>query len=234
MAILVECPRCQYRNSVEATACKKCGFSNLRKQSGKNYWVEYRDNDKNRKRERIGPNKQAAETRLHEVLKNRAEDRYIDKDKNVRVKFDEVADWYLDLAQIKAKKSFRRDQLSVKVLKAFFSGKVVKDVTKSQVEAYRQKRLSDTSYHKHSVRPGTINREAACLRHMLNLAEEEGMIETVPFKKLKTLKENNVRNRLLSEEEYQRLIAHCPPHTARIVKMGYYTAMRQGEILHLT
>ena len=68
---------------------------------------------------------------------------------------------------------------------------------------------------------------------MLNLAEQEGKTESVPFKGLKALKENNVRNRILSEDEYNRLIEHCPPHTAKIVKMGYFTAMRQGEILNL-
>ena len=30
------------------------------------------------------------------------------------------------------------------------------------------------------------------------------------------------------------MLACCPPHTAAIVKVAYYTAMRQGEILNLT
>jgi integrase len=67
----------------------------------------------------------------------------------------------------------------------------------------------------------------------VNLAEAEGLIDSVPFKGLKALKENNVRDRVLSGEEYERLLAQCPPHTAQVVKMAYYTAMRQGEILNL-
>jgi len=73
-----------------------------------------------------------------------------------------------------------------------------------------------------------------CLKHMLNLAMQERKIEAVLFKGLKSLKENNVRNRLLSHEEYKRLLTSCPRHTAQIVKMAYHTAMRQGEILNLT
>jgi integrase len=74
----------------------------------------------------------------------------------------------------------------------------------------------------------------ACLRHLLNLAEAEGLIDSLPFKGLKALKENNFRDRILSPEEYERLLSHCPPHTARVIKMAYHTAMRQGEILNLT
>ena len=69
---------------------------------------------------------------------------------------------------------------------------------------------------------------------MLNLAEAEGLIDSIPFKGLKSLKENNVRNRILSPEEYEQLLSHCPPHTANVIKMAYFSAMRQGEILNLT
>jgi len=69
--------------------------------------------------------------------------------------------------------------------------------------------------------------------HILNLAEQEGKIESVPFKGLKALKEHNIRDRVISHEEFERLITNCLPHTARIVAMAYYTAMRKGEILNL-
>jgi integrase len=152
----------------------------------------------------------------------------------VRVTFDELAKWYSALPQIKAKRSYDRDILSVNTLKSFFSGKVISKITFNQVEAYRQKRLNEDSYRKHKTRPATINREIACLRHILNLAEQEKKIDALPFKGLKPLKENNVRQRILSKEEYVLLLSHCSRHSAQIVKMAYYTAMRQGEILNLT
>ena len=68
---------------------------------------------------------------------------------------------------------------------------------------------------------------------MLNLAEQEGLIEHIPFRGLKKLKEDNVRDRVLSHEEFENLLACCAPHTARIVLMAYYTAMRKSEILKL-
>lgn len=231
MALMIECPKCGKRNSQKADECR-CGFK-IKKAAHKNYWIEYYFGGQ-RKRERIGPSKAAAEQRLRDVLKSRAEERFIKKDKNAKVSFDQLSNWYLKLPQIKSKRSYDRDELSLNTIKPFFTGKMVKDLTLNFLEGYRQKRLGDNSIHKRPVKSATVNREMACLRHMLNLAEAEGMIDSIPFKGLKALKENNVRERILSAEEYERLLSHCPPHTAQVVKMAYHTAMRQGEILNLT
>jgi len=97
MAILIKCPKCKHRMSQEAGTCE-CGL-NIRKADGKPYWIEYRI-DGRRKRERIGTSKLAAETRLQTVLKSRAEDRYIDRNKNTCWTLGELAaPWYLALAR---------------------------------------------------------------------------------------------------------------------------------------
>lgn len=230
MAMLQECPKCHKRYSLKRKTCS-CGFR-FAKTSGKIYWIEYYV-DGRRKRERIGPNKQAAEQRLRDVLNRRTEGRYIEKAKNIRVTFDDVAKWYCELPQVKAKKSYDRDLLSIRTLSRFFSGKKVSELTLNFVETYRQKRSNEKSCRKHLTRPATVNREIECLRHMLNLAEQEEIIDRVPFRGLKKLKENNVRDRVLSHEEFERLISHCPPHITGIVIMAYYTGMRKSEILKL-
>jgi len=231
MALLQECPLCHRRYSIKREFCA-CGFK-FSKTPGKVYWIEYYI-DGYRKRERIGKNKSAAEQRLREVLSLRTEGRYITKAKNIRVSFDTLAKWYLQLPQVKAKRSYDRDVLSIKHLGKFFAGKKISEITLSRVEKYRILRLNENAQHGNKTRPATVNRELACLRYMLRLAENEGIIESMPFKGLKMLKENNVRDRILTHKEYDKLIACCLPHTARIVMTAYYTAMRQGEILNLT
>jgi integrase len=52
--------------------------------------------------------------------------------------------------------------------------------------------------------------------------------------RIKQLKENNKRDRVLSEEEYIRLLSYSPAHIKPIIKLAYHTGMRQGEILGLT
>ena len=51
---------------------------------------------------------------------------------------------------------------------------------------------------------------------------------------MKLLKENNVRDQVLSSEEYDNLLTHCLPYLKPIVKLAYFTGMRLGEILRLT
>ena len=58
--------------------------------------------------------------------------------------------------------------------------------------------------------------------------------ERNPARGLKMLKENNERDRVLSQEEYERPAGHCAPHVAQVVKVAYLSAMRQGEIISLT
>jgi hypothetical protein len=58
-------PKCKRLNNVRAKVCK-CGVS-LAKHSGKAYYIQYTDPEGKKKREAIGPNKQAAEHRLMKV-----------------------------------------------------------------------------------------------------------------------------------------------------------------------
>jgi len=228
---MVECPECKKRNSPKAKSCR-CGL-NLAKAKGKVYWIEWYQ-DGHRRRERIGPNKEAAEQRLREVLSARTEGRHIKKSPDAKTTFKELSDWYLNLPEVKAKDSYKRDQYSVEKLLPYFGDRLLKDITPAMVEAYRQKRLREPSYRKHLTTPATVNREITCLKVIFNKALRNGKAEKSPVQGVKPLKENNIRDRVLSLEEYDRLLAHCPLHLKPIVKLAYLTAMRQGEILNLT
>jgi integrase len=233
MAILIECPKCKRRNSAKVRACK-CGFA-LAKFSGRAYWIDYLM-DGLRRRERIGPNKGAAEQRLGEVLRARAEGRYIQKSPDARTLFKDLAAWYLELPEVRAKRSYDRDRSSLNRLLPFFGGRLLKDITPALVEAYRQRRLGQPSGRSPRVptKPASVNRELACFKTIFNKAIGNGKAERNPARGVKLLKENNERDRVLTAEEYTRLMAHCPAHIRPVVKVAYYTAMRQGEILNLT
>ena len=235
MGLLIECPKCKKRNNPKNKVCR-CGV-NLAKVSGRTWWIEYYW-DGSRKRERIGPNKEAAEKRLRDVLNARVEGRYIKKSPDARTLFKDLAAWYLDLAEIKAKRSYVRDKQLISNLLPHFGAKLLKDITPALVESYKQKRLSDPSGRTPAklTAPATVNREIACLKTVFNKALGEDKAERSPFqgKKVKMLKENNSRDRLLSQEEYARLLAHASPHIKPIIMVAYHTGMRQGEILFLT
>jgi hypothetical protein len=123
MGLLVECPECKKRNSAKVKACK-CGFA-LAKFSGRVYWIDYLVEGQ-RRRERIGPNKESADQRLKEVLTARTEGRYIQKSPDVRTLFKDLSAWYLELPEVKAKRSYDRDQQSLNRLLLFFGGSAAK------------------------------------------------------------------------------------------------------------
>jgi integrase len=233
MALLVECPECKKRNSQKMKACK-CGFA-LVKFSGRVYWIEWYQ-DGQRLRERVGPNKEAAEQRLREVLSARTEGRYVKKSPDARLTFKDLAAWYLELPEVKAKRSYDRDYRSLNNLLPFFGDKVLREITPALVEAYRRKRLAEPSGRTPTTltAPATVNRELACFKTIFAKAMKNGKAERNPAQGVKLLKENNERDRLLSSDEYARLLAACPAHLKPVVKVAYHTAMRQGEILNLT
>jgi integrase len=230
MGLLVECPECKKRNSQKAKTCK-CGFA-LAKFSGRVWWIEWYQ-DGQRKRERIGPNKAAAEQRLREVLTARTEGRYIKKSPDTRTFFKDLATWYLELPDVMAKRSYNKDLMHTKRLIACFGDRLLKDINPAMVEAYKQKRLSENSHSGKPTRPATVNREVTTFKTVFNKAMKNGKAERNPAQGVKLLKENNERDRILSPEEYIRLLAQCPEHLKPIIKMAYHTGMRRGEILNL-
>ncbi|MFZ5447574.1 MAG: tyrosine-type recombinase/integrase [Thermodesulfobacteriota bacterium] len=197
------------------------------------WWIEWYQ-DGQRKRERIGPNKTAAEQRLREVLSARTEGRHIRKSLDSRTLFKSLAAWYLDLPEVKAKRSYKKDQMHCKRLMAKFGDRLLKDITPSMVESYKQERLYAISCRNKTTKPATVNRELTTLKTIFNKAVRDNKAEKNPAQGVKAFKENNARDRILSPDEYVRLLTHCPTHLKPVVKLAYQTAMRRGEILGLS
>jgi integrase len=251
MALLQECPQCKTKLSLKYQVevkegevvkkvskvredCPSCGCK-LQKAPGKAYWIEYYINGR-RKRERIGPNKGAAEQRLREVLKLRAEERWVDKDKSARLTLGELARWYLSLKEVQSKDSYRRDkQLVAHLLQLLGENSKLNAINPGKIESYQHKRLSEPSqcHPGESTRPATVNRDLSCLKTMFNRAVRNKLIDHNPISGVKKLAENNVRMRILTTEEFFRLLDACPSHIRPVVMVAYYMGMRKNEIIYL-
>jgi len=252
MALLQECQRCKSRVSFdlwsegkgenhtkkvrkEREECPSCKFK-LRKAPGKVYWIEYYINGK-RKRERIGPNKAAAEQRLREVLKLRTEERYIDKDPAARLTLGELCKWYLDLPEVKAKDSYDRDEHFISHLKRLLGeGSKIKDITPGKMESYQKTRLAEPSpvHPGKTITPCEVNKEVTALKVIFNRAIKHGRLKLNPIANVKRLPENNIRQRLLTGDEFKALLNACELHLKPIIEMGYWMGMRKDEIVSLT
>jgi len=233
--------------------CPACQF-NLRKAAGKVYWIEFYENGK-RKRERIGPSKKAAEQRLREVLKLRTEEKHIEKDPAAKLTLFELCRWYLNLPEVKAKDSYVRDkQLLSHVKRIIGESTKIKDVTPGKIESYQKQRLEEPFRiypatntegitqeepmeapvkEVKRVRPATINREVTILKVALNRAVRHGKLQINPISNVKKLPENNVRMRILTQEEFDNLLGKCSLHIQGPVMVGYYMGLRLSEVINL-
>lgn len=129
------------------------------------------------------------------------------------------------------KRSQQEDARHMAALCSFFSHLALSQVTRAHAEAFKQARKERLSYKGTPVSDTYCKRERASLRPMLKLALEEGLVGTIPLIRLH--KEEEGRERTLSPEEYQRLLA-VSMHLRRIMTCAYEIGMRAGEIKKLT
>ncbi len=202
----------------------------------KGYFLDYFIREgglRKRKRVRLGqiPAVQAKRV-LAQKMQAIVEQKYFDSDKP-QTTFLEAADSFLAYSKAR-KKTFRNDAQIVERLKVYFGTRPLESLTVDLVDAYLIQRRQQGS----QVKPGktlknaTLNRDVACLKTIVSRAVLNRQLDRDPIVGLQRFKEQS-RDRTLTPEEYQALLACCPPHLHRIVELAYWTAMRRGEILGL-
>ena len=203
---------------------------------GSNYQVDYYVGSK-RCREIVGPSKKDAEVRLGKVKVAIREGRFFDVKKETKITFDELLEKYVE--NFRKQKYFHTGKrFLIKSILPFFTGKKLSEITYLNLETFRNKRTNTPLKSGKPRSIATVNREITCLHHMLTKAVEWEMMEKSPFDKGKTLlmKENNKRDRYLSEEEIESLLVacdECPAYLKPIVICVLNTGMRRQEVLGL-
>jgi len=186
---------------------------------------------KKRRRVRLGniPLAQAKKV-LAQNMQEIIEERFLAPEKP-KILFEEAADAFLAYSQLR-KKSFRQDGYYVQKLKEYFKGKPLEDLNLDMVEAYLVKRRKDAAAKGKPISDVSLNREIMCLKTIARRAVLNRQILWNPIQGVRLFKENP-RSRVLTTDEYQRLLAGCAPYMRPIVELAYMTGMRRGEILNL-
>jgi integrase len=168
-----------------------------------------------------------------------AEGKFLERKRPVTTTFDDLAAAYLVYSR-ENKRSWDRDERSIKALAEVFSGKRLTEIPPAAIERYKAGRLASISRHGRHPRPATVNRELACLKHMFNVARR-GLIELKggipgenPVSAVTFLDEQNVRDRVLTPDDFQRMVNVSPDYLKPVLRCAYDTGMRRGEILGLT
>ncbi|HEX3035839.1 MAG TPA: tyrosine-type recombinase/integrase [Thermodesulfobacteriota bacterium] len=131
------------------------------------------------------------------------------------------------------KRSWKRDDTATKALLKFFSGKTLTQITTWLVEKYKAQRQNDNSRFERPIAKATINRELSCLKTMFTKAIEWGLVTSNPVKKVKLFPEKPKKERVLSDEEFQKLYDASSDFLKPILIIAINSGMRRKEIITL-
>jgi len=162
------------------------------------------------------------ELRVYEARNIRREDFDLDKMKpTAGMTVARWADAYFDLEEVKTKRSIDRDRTLVIPVKRILGGKLLTDLCREDLFAYRNVRKAGGIIRggKEStikIADGTVKNELSLLRRMINLARDRGLqTSTVSFRG--AIPEANTRARILTDTESERLFAILPTWFRRVV-----------------
>jgi len=242
MAVLVECPICKKRQTLKNNSCP-CGenLSKARKSGRVQYFISYRVNGVQRtqlSQQKTDDGKlvnslEYAKAEDGKVRANKKEGKILDILPQAKTTFKALTDWYLDLETTRQLASWFVIEIRLRAFNAVFGDKKPDQIKPIDLEEYQIKRKAA------GLSPGTIDHEFRKVKAMLHKAFNNEMIRydvIGTFKKVKpTMKKgSDVRDRILSQSEFDALMVSLPGYLKPVVAMGWFTGMRKGEVLGLT
>ncbi|HUU02178.1 MAG TPA: site-specific integrase [Myxococcota bacterium] len=200
---------------------------------GNTWWIEYHHGGK-RYRERASKDKRIATKCLRKRLSELDENRFLNVKQRCKLTLADFGPRFIAWSK-QHKRSWRRDVRLLANLGAHFNNKNLERITLADVERYRTARLSGALvFNNTPAGSSTVNRELACLRRLLNLAADLGVLGENPLKgKIKMSREPEGRVRYLKPVEIERLLDACADHIRPIVHLALLTGCRRSELLGL-
>ena len=234
MAVLAECPVCHKKQSTSNRLCD-CGEDLLRAKKAKRvrFWINYRLPGGKQKREAVGCSIEEARDAEGKRRSQKRENRIFDIKPDAKMSFHELTEWYLKLESVKALARYSILKINLNSFNEVFGSTIVNRLKPVDLENYQAKRKAQGQADSY------VDQQIAMAKAMVNKAFDNDWVggDTVKvFKRVKKLLkgDSNARDRVLSPDEFQKLMNALPAHTGAIVATGYYGGMRKGEVLNLT
>ena len=236
MAVLAECPGCHKKQGVKNRLCT-CGEDLVKaKRSNKvRYWISYRLPGGKQTREYVGLSIEEARDADGKRRGQKREHRIFEILPEAKMTFQELTKWYVNLESVKEKRYYPILQISLAKFNKVFGNRVVADIKPSELEDYRAKRKREGKAE------STIDQEISAAKVVINKAFLDDKVSGEVLKRFKGVKKyltgarrnSNQRTRVLTPMEYIQLENSAPLHLKPILRTGYETGMREGEILKL-
>jgi integrase len=161
--------------------------------------------------------------------------RGLEKVQEDTITFKELSDWYLNLEWVKAQNYYPTLKYKLQNFNAEFGGVQVGQLKAGDLRNFQAKRK------RQGKADSTIDQDIGAAKTMVYRAFDDELVSAnalTAFRKVKKLlsgsRKNSNSRGVLSKDEYTALLDHCAPHLKPMVATGYYTGMREGEILSLT
>ncbi len=233
MAIAAQCPICRRKQSLRNKLCKECGENlDKAKKSGRIIYYVYHTINKKKKWEMIGKSIENARAADGKRKGQKKENRILEIVEDSKITFQELTEWYLDLKKVKKLKSFKRVKQALASFNNIFGTKQILKTKQIDLEGYQEKRIEQ------GRSSATIDMEIKYVQTMINKAFDNDEIDgraLKPFRKTKRLLKagDNARKRLITFDEYTKLIENAAPHLKSMLTVMFNTGMRTGEIRQL-
>ena len=236
MAVLAECPICRKKQSLRNRLCS-CGedIAKAKKSNRVRFWINYRlpGGKQVRKIEGDGYDLTKAKAADGKTKAMKVENRILDIKPEAKMTFNVLTKWYLDLEGVKRLARYPILKINLNSFNQVFGDTIVNQLRPLDLENYQAKRKAQGQADSY------IDQQMAMARAMINKAFDNDLVsgDTIKvFKRVKKLLKgnSNARDKVLSSEEFDRLMDALPSHTRAIIATGYYAGMRKGEVLNLT
>lgn len=148
-----------------------------------------------------------------------------------RMTYEELRESYYGDYVTNRRKSLRRDHDGnprmdkVVRLDGFFAGYKASEIDASLIRKFTAEQQAK------GLENGSINRSISALRRMFYLAKEDGKIRDLPH--FPMVDEAAPRKGFFERDEYEALFAALPDYLRLPFAIGYFSGMREGEILGL-
>ncbi len=242
MAILAECPKCHRKQTTRNKLCA-CGadLDKLKRSKKVRYWINYRLPGGKQRRELVTMQGNPDACCSIEIARDadgkrrvqKRENRIFDIKPETKMTFNELTEWYLGLEKVKSLASYSILQGYLKKFNSEFGNKIVGQIKPADLENLQAKRK------KEGCADATVDQEIGKVRAMIFKAFDNDIVggDTIKaFKRVKKLLKGNAnaRDKILSKDQFNKLLESSSRHLKGILATGYYTGMRKGEILNLT
>jgi integrase len=177
-------------------------------------------------------NKKIAQ-RIYDRIRGQIAEGTYDRQLKADMPFFQLVDEFLEKHSKVEKASYKRDVISGRLLKKYFGRMLIGEINAYEIKEWRQWRLQHTTNRNTPVKKATVNRDLAFLKTMFNMAVQWGWLRENPAKKIKLLRGEEKRLRILDKDEISKLIKNASEHLKPILITAVSTGMRRGEILNL-